>query len=36
MKTKTKKKKDINLKIKGDFNDVLKIAVKDNPKSKKK
>ena len=31
-----KKKKEEPLKIKGSLNDVLRVAVKDNPKSKKK
>ena len=36
MKIKTKKKKEKkNLKISRDFNDVLKVAVKGNPKSQK-
>lgn len=33
---KKKKKKKNSLRIKADFNDVLKVAVKGNPKSKKK
>ncbi len=33
---KTKKKREDSLKIKGDFNDVLKEAVKGNPKSETK
>ena len=31
-----KKKKEVPLKIKGSLNEVLKAAVKDNPKPKKK
>ena len=33
---KKKKKKDVSLKIKGGFGEVLKVVIKDNPKSKKK
>ena len=32
--SKEKKRKDKKLKINGDFNDVLKVAVKGNPKPK--
>ena len=33
---KKKKKKDVPLKIKGNFGEVIKVSVKDNPKFKKK
>lgn len=35
-KKQKKKKKNDSLKIKAGFNDVLKVAVKNNPKPKKK
>ena len=35
VKTKSKKKKGTPLKIKGNFSEVLRVAVKDNPKPKK-
>ena len=36
MKTKKRKKKEKPLKITGSLNDVLRVAVSDNPKPKKK